>query len=60
MMINLRAMGLLSSSKSRPPIRAWLPYFVLAVSLLLTVVVAQYVAVTAEAKDQLRFQTDAQ
>lgn len=36
--------------------RAWAPYFVLAVALLLTVLATYYVARTAEAKDQLKFQ----
>jgi PAS domain S-box-containing protein len=36
--------------------RTWTPYFVLVVALLATGIVTWYVAVTAHAKDQLRFQ----
>lgn len=39
----------------RQPIRLWIPYFVLVVSLVLTATAAYYVAVTSEAQDSLRF-----
>jgi signal transduction histidine kinase len=36
--------------------RSWSPYFVLAIALLLTAGATYYVAMTAQAKDQLRFE----
>lgn len=45
-----------SALKTGQTHRAWAPYFVLAVALLLTVLATYYVAGTAEAKDQLKFQ----
>ncbi|MGB7926374.1 MAG: CHASE domain-containing protein [Pyrinomonadaceae bacterium] len=42
------------------PRRAWVPYFVLAVALLLTVLAAYYVSATAEARDRLQFQNTVQ
>ena len=44
------------SLKLARPRRTWLPYFVLVVTLLLTAIATYYVAVTAKAKDQLRFE----
>ncbi len=44
------------SLKFAQPTRRLLPYFVLAVTLLLTSLATYYVAKTAEAKDQLRFE----
>jgi PAS domain S-box-containing protein len=42
---------------SAGPSRMWVPYLVLAGSLLLTAVAAYYVAENAEAQDRLRFET---
>ncbi|HEX8650448.1 MAG TPA: CHASE domain-containing protein [Pyrinomonadaceae bacterium] len=42
------------------PRRAWVPYFVLAVALLLTLLAAYYVFHTAEARDRLQFQNSVQ
>src|ERR687884_1904468 len=50
-------MRLGSSPKSGQPRRAWVPYFVLVVTLLLTLLAAYYVSVTAEARDRLQFQS---
>jgi PAS domain S-box-containing protein len=49
-----------SSPTSGQPRRAWVPYFVLAVALLLTVLAAYYVSATAEARDRLQFQNTVQ
>jgi PAS domain S-box-containing protein len=46
--------------KSGQPRRAWVPYFVLAVALVFTLLAAYYVSVTAEARDRLQFQSAAQ
>ncbi|MGB9178546.1 MAG: CHASE domain-containing protein [Pyrinomonadaceae bacterium] len=45
-----------SSSKKDQARRAWVPYFVLAVGLLLTVLAAYYVQKSNEARDRLQFQ----
>jgi PAS domain S-box-containing protein len=45
-----------SSPTSGQPRRAWVPYFVLTVALLLTLLAAYYVSATAEARDRLHFQ----
>lgn len=37
--------------------RGWIPYFVLAIALLLTTGITTYVAMTAKAKDRLRFES---
>jgi PAS domain S-box-containing protein len=42
---------------SAGPSRMWVPYLVLAGSLMLTAVAAYYVAANAEAQDRLRFET---
>src|ERR1044072_1397216 len=49
-----------SSPESVQPRRAWVPYFVLAVALLLTLLAAYYVSRTAEARDRLQFQSAVQ
>ena len=49
-----------SSPTSGQPRRAWVPYFVLAVGLLLTLLAAYYVSTTAEARDRLQFQNTVQ
>ena len=49
-------------NEGRPdyPVRQWVPFIVLAGTLLATVAVSQYVRSTASAKDRLRFQTAVQ
>lgn len=42
------------------PRRAWAPYFVLAVALVLTLLAAYYVSHTAEVRDRLQFQNSVQ
>jgi PAS domain S-box-containing protein len=49
-----------SSLTPGQPRRAWVPHFVLAVALLLTVLAAYYVSATAEARDRLQFQNTVQ
>ena len=49
-----------SSPTSGQPRRAWVPYFVLAVALVLTLIAAYYVSVTAEARDRSQFQNSVQ
>lgn len=43
------------SLKVSQPRRKWIPYFVLAIALLITALSTYYVATTAKAKDMLRF-----
>lgn len=43
------------SLKLAQPRRKWIPYFVLAIALLITGISTSYVATTAKAKDRLRF-----
>ena len=43
------------SLKLGQPHRKWIPYFVLAIALLITALSTYYVATTAKAKDRLRF-----
>ncbi|HEX7184515.1 MAG TPA: CHASE domain-containing protein [Thermoanaerobaculia bacterium] len=45
-----------ASPAPQPPIRSWIPYWVLALSLLLTGVATYRVASTANTRDKLRFQ----
>jgi PAS domain S-box-containing protein len=45
-----------SYKTSLPSTRLWVPYFILLVALLLTLLAAYYVAATTEARDRLRFQ----
>ncbi|HEX7997302.1 MAG TPA: CHASE domain-containing protein [Pyrinomonadaceae bacterium] len=40
--------------------RVWVPYFIMATALILTLVATYYVMKTAEAKDRLQFQTTVQ
>ena len=42
--------------KSAQPRRKWIPYFVSAIALVLTAEATIYVAITAKAKDKLRFE----
>lgn len=42
--------------KSTQPRRKWIPYFVSAIALVLTAEATIYVAITAKAKDKLRFE----
>lgn len=42
------------------PRRNWIPYFVLEIALLFTTAATYYVSSTAETKDRLRFESDAQ
>jgi PAS domain S-box-containing protein len=49
-----------SYKKYFPSTRLWVPYFILLVALLLTLLATYYVAVTAEARDRLRFQNAVQ
>ena len=42
--------------KSTQPRRKWIPYFVSAIALVLTAEATSYVAITAKAKDKLRFE----
>lgn len=42
--------------KSAQPRRKWIPYFVSAIALVLTAEATTYVAITAKAKDKLRFE----
>ena len=42
----------------RLPVRSWIPYGVLALSLLLTCLAAYYLVTTAELKDRLRFENN--
>lgn len=46
--------------KLAQPRRTWIPYFILIVSLLLTGITTSYVAMTAKAKDELRFESATQ
>ncbi|MUL38239.1 CHASE domain-containing protein [Gloeocapsopsis dulcis] len=48
------------SPNPRQPRRTWIPYFVLAVTLLITGIATFYVARTARTKDQLRFENAAE
>ena len=43
------------SLKSAQLHRKWIPYFVLAIALLITGISTSYVATTAKAKDRIRF-----
>jgi signal transduction histidine kinase/ActR/RegA family two-component response regulator/sensor domain CHASE-containing protein len=45
-----------TKAKNDKPRRTWIPYFVLGISLLLTLVATSFVAATARAKDELRFE----
>ncbi|MBC7911793.1 MAG: CHASE domain-containing protein [Pyrinomonadaceae bacterium] len=49
-------MGASFRSRTEQTWRAWTPYFVLATTMLLTVVAMYYVAAESEARDRLRFE----
>ena|SRR5256885_1606908 len=47
-------------SRIEQPHRVWIPYFVLGISLLLTIVATAYVFITAKNKDKTRFENAVQ
>ncbi len=54
------ALPMNTDSRTPRTSRSWIPLFVLGVSLALTFAATYYVAVTAQARDRLRFQTSVQ